>query len=172
MTTPRLRHDLPTSFKKYDKKGRCLCPVVLAEWRSFQSPLEGRAGGPLRGPLPTRIRVTPAERHEVTEEQIATCTHSAFMASKARSADTARSYLRLWREVVGPFCRLFQYDPWALSGMQIANLLVWREMTGKAHEVERLLNAVRVIYATRNLTMPDSPLASSRGSQGFSKNAC
>ena len=137
----------------YDKKGRCLCPVVLAEWKSFQSSLEGQAGGP----LPIRIRVAPAERHEVTEEQIAT--HSAFMASKARSADTARSYLRLWREVVGPFCRLFQYDPWALSGMQIANLLVWREMTGKAHEVERLLNAVRVIYATRTLVMPDSPLA-------------
>ena len=111
--------------------------------------LEGRA----EGPLPIRIRVTPAERHEVTEEQIAT--HSAFMASKARSADTARSYLRLWREVVGPFCRLFQYDPWALSGMQIANLLVhvWREMAGKAHEVERLFNAVRVVYkyATCNL---------------------
>ena len=84
----------------YDKKGRRLCLVVLVEWRSFQSSLEGRAGGP----LPTRIRVTPAERHEVTEEQIAT--HSAFMASKARSADTARSYHRLWREVVGPFYRL------------------------------------------------------------------
>ena len=133
----------------YDKKGRCLCPVVLAEWRSFQSSLEGRAGGP----PPSRIRMTPAERHEVTEEQIAT--HGAFMASKARSAATARDYHRL----VGPFCRLFQYDPWALSGMQIANLLAWREMTGKAHEVERLFNAVRVVYATRNLTMPDSPLA-------------
>jgi integrase len=43
--------------------------------------------------------------------------------------------------------------------MQIANLLVWREMTGKAHEVERLYNAVRAVYATRNLSMPDSPLA-------------
>ena len=32
-------------------------------------------------------------------------------------------------------------------------------MTGKAHEVERLFNAVRVVYATRNLTMSDSPLA-------------
>ncbi len=79
---------------------------------------------------PSRIRITPAERHEVREEQIAT--HGAFMASKARSADTARDYHRLWREVVGPFCRLFKCDPWALSGMQIANLLVWREMTGKA----------------------------------------
>ena len=137
----------------YDKKGRCLCPVVLAEWKSFQSLLEGRAGGP----LPIRVRVSPSERHEVTAEQMAA--HSAFMASKARSADTARNYHRLWREVVGPFCRLFKYDPWALSGMQIANLLVWREMTGKAHEVERLLNAVRVVYAEKNLTMPDSPLA-------------
>jgi hypothetical protein len=43
--------------------------------------------------------------------------------------------------------------------MQIANLLVWREMTGKAHEVERLYNAVRVVYATHNLSLPDSPLA-------------
>jgi hypothetical protein len=135
----------------YDKKGRCLCPVVLAEWRSFQSSLEGRAGGP----PPNRIRVASAGRHEVTEEQMAT--HCAFMASKARSADTAKSYQRLWRDVVGPFCRLFKHDPWALSGIQIANLLVWREMTGKAHEVERLFNAVRV--ATRNLTLPDSPLA-------------
>ena len=33
-------------------------------------------------------------------------------------------------------------------------------MTGnKAHEVERLFNAVRVVYATQNLTIPDSPLA-------------
>ena len=35
---------------------------MLAEWRSFQLSLEGRA----EGPLPIRIRVTPAERHEVT----------------------------------------------------------------------------------------------------------
>ncbi len=61
--------------------------------------------------------------------------------------------------MVGPFCRLFDYDPWNLTGMQIANLLVWREMTGKAHEVERLYNAVRVVYAMHNLSMPDSPLA-------------
>lgn len=52
-----------------------------------------------------------------------------------------------------------QCDPWALTGLQVANLLVWREMTGKAHEVERLYNAVWVVYATRNLSMPDSPLA-------------
>ena len=32
-------------------------------------------------------------------------------------------------------------------------------MTGKAHEVERLYNAVRVVYASRNLPMPDSPFA-------------
>ena len=41
----------------------------------------------------------------------------------------------------------------------MANLLVWREMTGKAHEVERRYNAVRVVYASRNMSMPDSPLA-------------
>ena len=40
----------------------------------------------------------------------------------------------------------------------MANLLVWREMTGKAHEVERLYNAVRVVYASRNRSMQDSPL--------------
>ena len=32
-------------------------------------------------------------------------------------------------------------------------------MTGKAHEVERLYNAVRVVYATHNLPMLDLPLA-------------
>ena len=47
-------------FLQAPKKRHCLCPVVLAEWRSFQLSLEGRAGGP----LPIRIRVTPAERLE------------------------------------------------------------------------------------------------------------
>ena len=32
-------------------------------------------------------------------------------------------------------------------------------MTGKAYDVERLYNAVRVVYASRNQSMPDSPLA-------------
>ena len=137
----------------YDKKGRCLCPTVLEEWRSFQVLLAGSSGV-----TPScRIRIAGADRHEVTEEQLAQ--HCAFLASRARSADTARSYCRLWREVVGPFCRQFKCDPWALTGSQLANLLVWREMTGKVHEVERLYNAVRVVYASRNLSMPDSPLA-------------
>jgi len=137
----------------YDKKGCCLCPTVLEEWRSFQLSLAGSTSAT----PPCRIRISGAERHEVTEEQLAQ--HCVFLASKARSADTARSYCRLWREVVGPFCRQFKCDPWALTGSQVANLLVWREMTGKVHEVERLYYAVRAVYATRNLSMPDSPLA-------------
>ena len=102
----------------YDKQGRCLCPTVLAEWISFQAQLKGTAGV---APA-CRVRVALGDRHEVTEVQLAG--HSAFLASKARSVGTARSYCRLWGDVAGPFCRLFDYDPWNLTGMQIANLLV------------------------------------------------
>ena len=73
----------------YDKKGRCLCPTVLEEWRLFQASLDA----PIGVTLPCRIRITTAERHEVTEEQLAQ--HCAFLVSKAWSKDTARSYCRL-----------------------------------------------------------------------------
>ena len=137
----------------HDKKGRCLCPKVLKDWKAFQALLKSS----VKGPSPCRIKRPLEERYEVSEAQLAA--HGAFLASKARSGDTARSYSRLWNDVVGPYCRLFKCDPWKLSGAQVANLLVWREMTGKAHEVERLYNAIRVVYAAQNLSMPDSPLA-------------
>ena len=137
----------------FDTKGRCLCPKVLENWTMFQKSLRS----PVTGPVPCRIKRPLAERHEVTEAQLTA--HGAFLASKARSVETARSYCRLWNDVVGPYCRLFNHDPWVLSGLQVANILIWREMTGKAHEVERLFNAIRVAYASRNLSMPDSPLA-------------
>ena len=126
---------------------------MLENWRAFQASLKGS----VTGPIPHRIRRSLEERHEVTEDQL--LAHGAFLASRARSVDTARSYCHMWTDVVGSYCRLFKCDPWALSGLQVANILVWREMTGKAHEVERLYNAIRVVYASRNLSMPDSPLA-------------
>ena len=38
-------------------------------------------------------------------------------------------------------------------------MLAWHEMSGKAHEVERLYNAIRVTYALRDISSPDCPLA-------------
>lgn len=151
-----LNYDKPTWEEKgalFDKRGQCSCPKILEEWKEFQASLQTT----ISGPAPRRIRSSKEERYEVTKDQLAV--HSAFLASKARSHNTTRSYHRLWCEVVGPYCRLFQCDPWALSGPQIANLLVWQEMTGKAHDVERVYNTVRVAYASRNQSMPDSPLA-------------
>ncbi len=134
---------------------------MLENWRAFQASLKGS----VTGHTLYRIRRSLEERHAVSEAQL--LAHGAVLASQARSADTARSYCHLWTDVVGTYCRLFKCDPWALSGLQVANILVWREMTGKAHEVERLYNAIKVVSECLAKSVDARFASRSRGSEGF-----
>jgi hypothetical protein len=101
--------------------------------------------------------VLPSDRHQVSLEQLQG--HTAWLAGKARAEGTSKSYVKLWNGIVLPFCRARQLDPFALSSGHIADILAWHEMGGKAGEVERLFNAIRATYSSRNLSLPDCPLA-------------
>ena len=71
-----VNYDTPTWEETnaiYDEKGRCLCPKVLEEWHAFQASLVSST----EGPVPCRISIPATERHEVTEDQLAT--HGAFL---------------------------------------------------------------------------------------------
>ncbi|MDP4972108.1 MAG: hypothetical protein NWP95_01205, partial [Pontimonas sp.] len=104
-----------------------------------------------------RQRSNGSARFDVTDEEIAE--HTGFLVGKARSDPTRASYVKLWNSVVLPHCRWRELDPFALSSENLVNLLSWHEMQGKAGEVERLFNAIRVVYASRDLSLPVSPLA-------------
>jgi integrase len=65
----------------------------------------------------------------------------------------------LWNETVLKFCRWQELDPFQLTSASVADMLAWHEMSGKAHEVERLYNAMRVTYSLRDISFPDCPLA-------------
>jgi integrase len=104
-----------------------------------------------------RIQRYRSDKFEVSEHELQG--HVAWLASRAREKTTAKGYAKIWNQVVIPHCRWKDLDPWHLESGDVAALLAWHEMQGKAGEVERLFNAIRVTYASRDLSLPVSPLA-------------
>jgi hypothetical protein len=133
----------------------CRFPEIWSEFIEFNLSLE--ATGIITA-VPTRQSKRGIKAFEVSDKELSG--HVGWLASKARSPETVKSYAKLWNTVVLPHCRWRVIDPWAITGLEVANLLAWHEMTGKAGEVERLFNAIRVSTLARmNRTIDNLELA-------------
>jgi hypothetical protein len=80
-----------------------------------------------------RIHKHPLDRFDVSKDELKG--HVSWLASKARAKTTASAYAKLWNQEVVPHCRWLQLEPWKLTSIDLANLLAWHEMQGKAGEV-------------------------------------
>lgn len=137
------------------KDGVCTCPIVWDEYNAYLSSFL---------PLPSvsvsdRLQLSSdrSSRFEVSDDELKS--HAMWLASKARSAPTAASYAMLWNQVVLKHCHWRKLDPFALTSSQIEDILGWHEMTGHAGEIERLFNAIRIVYVVRSKKLPDLSLA-------------
>ena len=133
--------------------GVCTCQEVWDDYCAFRKSMEF-------GPVAVdgdRARKQRSDRFDVSEDELKK--HVRWLAGRARERTTSAMYAKFWNSVVLKHCRWKQLNPWALSSGDVANLLAWHEMQGKAGEIERLYNSMRVVYASRDLTLPASPLA-------------
>jgi integrase len=142
------------------KDGVCTCQGVWKDYQRFKSTLDSS----VPGHVPTvgfsngvRLQRHTLDKFNVTDAELDD--HVKWLVSRAREKTTAAAYAKIWNQVVVPHCRWRNLNPWSLESGDLANLLGWHEMQGKAGEVERLFNAVRVAYASRDLMLPVSPLA-------------
>ena len=139
----------------FDVNGHCTCPVPFREYQDFLTSL----CKPLTEvePIRTTVSASNGDKYSVSKEQMQA--HVAFVSTKAREAATLAAYHKLWNEVVLKHCHWKQLDPFDLTKDQLVNLLAWHEMQGKAGEVERLFNTIRVVYSLKSLNFPYSELA-------------
>ena len=150
--------EIPTWNNKtgfFNDKGVCTCPVPFKEYQDFLTSLSK----PLTNVEPCRTVVSASngDKFSISKEQMQA--HVAFVSTKAREASTLSAYHKLWNEVVLKHCHWKKINPFAITQEQLVNLLAWHEMQGKAGEVERLFNTVRVVYALKSLEFPFSQLA-------------
>jgi hypothetical protein len=154
-------HDTPTWQPERDlyMRGKCTCQGVLTDYTNYKAslsekPIFARSND---ASARKRSRVAPADRFGVSMEELVKARE--YNQGKARSAATAASYAKLWNEAVRPYCRWQKLDEWKLTSGDIANMMAWHEITKSAGQVERLFNALRTVYASRDLLLPSSPLA-------------
>jgi integrase len=133
--------------------GVCTCQEVWDDYCAFRQSME--FDPEVRDA--DRARRQHANKFDVTEDELKR--HVRWLAGKARERATTAVYVKFWNTVVLKHCHWKGLNPWALDSGDVADLLAWHEMQGKAGEVERLYNAMRVVYASRDLTLASSPLA-------------